>query len=144
MNSIREQILQAVVDSILNKTPAADRVFRSRVQALTREELPAVVIKAGDEDVLQFGSGVVQRTLEIKLEFFGRGDPADQLLDPVIVAAHAELATSEFLAGLLHQFKEKSTDSPVFDDNDDSSGLIVVTYLATYLTSASDLTKLAR
>ncbi len=144
MSTVREQILQAICTSLTNSTPASERVFRSRVQALTRDELPAIVIKPGDEDVVQFGTGIVQRTLEIKVEFFGHGDPADQLLDPVISAAHTALSTNASLGGLLCQFKEKSTDGPVFDDNDDSSGLIVVTYLATYLTPAGDLTRLAR
>lgn len=144
MATIREQILQAVCAAIINNTPAAERVFRSRVQALTRDEMPAIVVKPGDEDVVQFGGAVAQRALEIKVEFIGHGDPADQLLDPVIAAAHSALAANASLGGLLQQFKEKSTDSPVFDDNDDSTGLITVTYLATYLTPVGDLTRLAR
>lgn len=142
MPSIREQILQAAIASIAGKTPAADRIYRSRAQMLERGELPAIVVKAGEDssEQLDLSGATVKRELEVRLEFYGAGDPADQILDPVIVAAHAELMADSALASLAMYLEERGTSEPEFDVNDDGSAKIVVTYSATYFTQRNDLT----
>jgi hypothetical protein len=111
-------------------------------QALERDELPAIVVKPGQQDTKRLGMGVDQHTLEIKLHLYGRGEPADELLDPVHEASHAVML-GEAVSGLVRQVRLDQVGEPEFDDNDDTTACVTVTYVATYSTPQHDLTRSA-
>lgn len=140
MSSVRSRILDAAVASLAGATPAADRVFRSRARMLERGELPAIVVSQGDERSEFLGAGVYRHSLEVKLKFYDHGEDAEVNLDQVITPAHAALATSEYLVGLVKSLRLDRTDEPESDDNDDGSVCIKSTYVVTYSTAQHDLT----
>ena len=141
MTTQREQILTAVVTLLLGNTPAGSNVFRSRSEALARGELPAIVIKPGAEDVDNTARGIAQRSFEVQVQVFARGTPADQIADPVVLAAHVLLMTEQTLGGKMARLIEKGTAEPDFADGDDTAVMIQTTYVARYATPAGDLTR---
>lgn len=140
--TLREQILQTICALLMNHTPAASRVFRSRVWALDRAELPAIVVKPGAEDIGQGEdiSGVISpRNLEVRVELFGRGDPADQLLDPVIQSVNAAVMADRTLGGLAQWVTAQGVSEPEFDGTDDGSCMIVLSYTVVFSVLSNDL-----
>ena len=141
MNTHRDAIVQAVMAALLGNTSAGDQVFRSRVEALSRNELIAIVVKPGAEEVQHLARGLVQRGFDIHLEVHARGTPADQVADPVLAEAHAVLLADQTLGGKVARLIEKSLAEPEFADGDDTAVQITATYTATYMTTASDITR---
>lgn len=141
--TLREQIIQAAIAALIGQTEAASRVYRSKAQALERDELPAVVVRPGQEDVKRLGMGVDQHDLEIKLHLYGRGETADAVLDPIHDAANRALMTMAQSSGLIRQIRLDQIGEPDFDDNDDTTTCVVMTYVATYATPQHDLTRSA-
>lgn len=137
--TIREQILQAVIDSMLDKTPAADRVFRSRVQALARDELPAIVVKPGAEDVTGLGADILMHELEIRIEIYGRGEAADSQLDPVIDSVHGLMMSDTDLDLFVGAIALRGVSDPEFDDADDGSCVMQLIYMAQFCTTNNNL-----
>lgn len=141
MNTHRETIMQAVMAALTGNTPAAGNVYRSRVEALARDELPAIVVKPGAEAVQHIATGLTQRDFEIHLEVHTRGTPADALADPIFAALHAALMADQTLGGKARRLIEKETAEPQFADGDDTAAQIIVTYSAAYITKANDITR---
>ena len=139
MSSIAEQILTAAVAALTNKTPAGDRVYRSRSLALARDEAPAIVVRPANEDSNVFSAGVDDNVLTMLVEVYVRGDPFDQIADPIVTAAHAFLHRDPGLRSLVTQIrkKEKTWDG---QEADDTAGFVTTKYELRYLTAANDLT----
>lgn len=141
--TLREQIIESLIAALKGQTDAADRVFRSRAQALERDELPAIVVKPGQEDVKRLGMGVDQHDLEIKLHLYGRGEAADAVLDPLHAASHRLVMAAGEASDVIRQFRLDQVSDPEFDDNDDTTSSIVVTYVAMFIAPQHDLTRTA-
>lgn len=141
MNTHRETILLAVMAAVTGATPAGNRVYRSRAEAFARDELPAIVVKPGGETPQHIATGLTQRGFDVHLEFHARGTPADQIVDPLIAAAHKVLMADQTLGGAVARLIEKETHEPEFAEADETAVHIAVTYTATYMTTATDITQ---
>lgn len=141
MTTQREQILTAVVALLSGNTPAGANVYRSRSDAFARGELPAIVVKPGAEDVDNAARGITHRSFDVHVQVFARGTPADQLADPVVLAAHALLMAEQTLGGKVARLIEKGMAEPEFADGDDTAVMIQTTYVARYATPTGDLTR---
>ena len=139
MNSHREAILQAATVLLTGATPAGAQVFRSRMEALRREELPAIVVRPGAEEVEHLARGIARRSLDLHIEVHARGTPADSMADPVVTAAHAVLMADATLGGRLARLIEKGM-AVDFADGDDTAVMVTTTYMAVYATTPQDIT----
>ena len=84
-------------------------------------------------------SGVDENTLIVALEIFTRGDPPDQLADPVAVAAHRLLSADPQLACLITSIRRKERNWEG-QEADDTAGFVMMRYEVRYLTAANDMT----
>lgn len=137
MSTLREMILADIATRLVNTTPAGTNVFRSRVTALARGELPAIVIKPKSENV-DSAQGMAVRNLGIEIEVHVRGEVPDLLADPTISAVHSILFADRTLGGKCASVIERAT-SWDFADADQAAGLITLSYDIVYATSTVNL-----
>jgi hypothetical protein len=101
MSSIREQIITAAVAALNTSTPggvpAADRV---RMEPYQSEDLPAINVMPVREEMENEKEGrwsyFLKRGCTLRIECRVQGNPADQLLDPLIVWAGTVLGGAKF------------------------------------------------
>ena len=139
MSSIADQIITLMINAVTGLTDAQSRVFRSRETAITHDEAPSIVIKPVNEESKVMSSGVDENTLIVALEIFTRGDPPDQLADPVAVAAHRLLSADPQLACLITSIRRKERNWEG-QEADDTAGFVMMRYEVRYLTAANDMT----
>lgn len=140
MNSMREQILAALATK-LAAVPNAT-VFRSRQSAIARSEGNAILVQPENEQVEKRTSmpgGLVLRDFLFDVSVIARGDPADQVADPIMTAAHALIMADPTLGGLCAQIIEHSTEW-TFNEADLTAVEVLARYKVRYLTSVNDLT----
>lgn len=140
MNTHRETILQNVLIALGGANVAGGRIFRSRSNALAANELPAIVLRAGNEAVDNSQRTISVRNFDVELEIVVRGEPADQLADPVIAAASAAILADQSLGNTVYRVVESSIGAPELADGNGTTGLVRVTYTATYATRLNDNT----
>lgn len=136
--SLRETILAAVTTLLTNTTPAGANVFRSRVVALTRNELPAIVVRPKSESLDTDTMNLALRYLIVDIEVHVRGDVPDQQADATLVAAHATLMADRTLGSKCVSIFEIETQWD-FADADQAAGMIVITYKIIYATTLASL-----
>jgi hypothetical protein len=120
-----EQICARVAALLLNQTAAADRIYRDRADAFAREESPAILIEAIDEETESLGGGrrmtgdVDTDRLQFAVIVVVRGADWQNIADGVRVAAHAKIASDTQLQGIAAslrrqraEWKAASADQP--------------------------------
>jgi len=138
MSSIREQILERVFTLLAGATPAGGNVFRSREVSITRAVTPSIVLMPQTDPVERMGQFTDHHRLEFSLEIFVRGDPWDQLADPVWVAAHALLMSDAILGTLVADIRHLGCEFEG-QEADRTAGTLTASYQAIYLTNAADV-----
>jgi hypothetical protein len=86
----RETILQAIV-TLLAGIPGSTGVYRSREEAMTREESPAVIVRPDGEEVAENTIGFIDARLTVVVEVYARGAAPDSVADPVVEVAFARM-----------------------------------------------------
>jgi hypothetical protein len=137
--SRREQILVHIANTLASTAGVNGRVYRSRVDAFSRDEAPAIVIEPGQDDARTYSTCKLDWTLNVLVVVYTRGQIPDQLADPIIVDAHSKLMADRTLGGLAIDIIPTMTD-PQRDKADLTSLWQVNTYQVRYRTSADDLT----
>ncbi|MEI8251260.1 MAG: hypothetical protein WCF98_08850 [Synechococcus sp. ELA057] len=138
MSSKREQILAAVHTLLINTNGVDGRVFRSRQQAFSRDEAPAIVIEPGRDAPAVVSICKLDWTLDVLVAIYARGVVPHQEADPIVVAMHNELMGDRSLGGLVMDMVPTSVN-PQFDQADFSTLWLVCTYQVKYRTSISSL-----
>ena len=139
MPSRREQIL-AKIASVLSGNQQIG-VYRSRVEALSRDDLPAIVIRPDTETIDNTSLGIAVRLLEIELMVHARGEIPDQAADSIVAWMHATLMADQTLGGLCGRVIERETKYE-FVDADYPAVQISVKYEIKYHTKANDLSNI--
>lgn len=143
MPSIQERIIAKAQALILAAdTPAADRVFRSRTEAITRDLTPAIVLRPSLETTERESLAVDRNQFELTVEIIARedtvtGDAWDQVADLVKVAVHEVLAAEDAFpeADRVQRFYIDWIE----DEGDNTAGNCLVRYRFTYLCNTGDL-----
>lgn len=138
MSSIAEQVITLMVAGLLNRTDAQDRVFRTRAIALAHEEAPSIVVKPVTESTSAFGNIADSNVLSVTVSIHTRGDPADQLADPLVTQAHALLMKNQDLGNVIAAIRRKDRDWEQAEA-DDTAGWVTLKYEVRYLCAANDL-----
>jgi hypothetical protein len=115
------------------------RIYRSRVEPLTRAESPALVIEPDTDTPTQNTSlPTLDHSLNVRIVIIIRATVPDQAADPIIESLHAKLMADLSLGGLTidiqpgpTKFTLEAADTPV--------GVIYCTYRVLYRTSVSSL-----
>lgn len=137
--SRREQILSYAATALAGTTQVSSRIYRSRVDAFSREEAPAIVVEPGMDRAVEFSSCKLDWTLELIIAVYTRGQVPDQLADPIIVDVNSKLMADRSMGGLAIDILPAMVD-PQRDKADLTSLWTVLTYKVRYRTDQQDLT----
>jgi hypothetical protein len=99
--SARASILAAFVEALYGTTQVGGNVFRSRVLALTKGELPAIAVRPIAEELRGQTNAYVDRFLEVAVEIHNRGDEPEPASDPIAADAHSRIMGNPELAALV-------------------------------------------
>jgi hypothetical protein len=140
MSTKQEQILAAVYTMLQPLTETQGRVYRSRQEAFSRSESPAVVIEPGPDSAAPepVSTCKIDWTFTLAIAVYARGEVPDQVADPVIEEIHSLLMADRDLAGLAMDLWPISRD-PQFDKADMAAAWVVLLYRVRYRTSVTDL-----
>jgi len=138
MTSRREQILSAIATALATTDGVSGRVYRSRVEAFSRNEAPAIIIEPGPDRAQTYSICKLDWTLDILVVVHTRGQIPDQLADPILVDAHDKLMADRTLGGLAIDIVPTLSD-PQRDKADLTSLWQVNTYQVRYRTAVDDL-----
>jgi hypothetical protein len=106
--TIRESILEAMRAAAEPALAGLARVFRSRVEAVTRSEGHAVIIRPADESVNTVGD-LAERDFHVQILLLVRGAIPDQVADGIIGPLHEALCADPSFGGLAVQLFEESS-----------------------------------
>lgn len=141
MSTVAESIV-AAMQAVLQPALFGVRVERSRMAALTRDDLPAVIVKPINDQASPLANALQRGDLTVQLDIHTRGDIPDQLADPIAASTHQALLNDPTLGGLCARIRYLSREWE-FIDADRPACRLSMLYLVTYLTSANDLNRLA-
>jgi hypothetical protein len=139
MTTKRELILTAVRTALTGTTGVGTRIYRSRVEPVTRQESPAIVVEPVSDTAEQNTAlPTLDWSLTIRVAIIVRGDIPDQVADPIIESAHAKIMADLSLGGYAIDVQPISV---TFDlqEADQPAGVIMMDYLVRYRTNVANL-----
>ena len=138
MTTKRETILQAIV-TLLAGIPGSTGVYRSREDAMTREESPAIVVRPENEEVEENAIGMIDARLTVVIDVYARGPAPDSIADAIVEIAHARLMANSTLGGLAIDITE---DGTTFDAEgaDQDAGFTSPRYIVWHRRARASLT----
>jgi hypothetical protein len=138
--SLREQILNHIATVTLPGTVQVGiRIYRSRVQALSRSEAPALIVSPGEDNPVNAprttgaSLGRLDNALVVLVETYVRGVVPDQLADPIVTDVHARMMADRTLSGLAHDVQPDGY-LPEMEAADATSGRMTQRFLIRYRT----------
>jgi hypothetical protein len=144
-NSIREQIVLAVLDAVRTQVASLGATLhRSPTVAISREQSPALVVFPESDAITERANDRVTRVLTLRLVALARAVPPDvpeTEADRLLTAAHAALMADVNLGGLALGIHEQDCEWDV-EDADAVAASIPARYAITYRTLAQDLSTL--
>lgn len=102
MASRREQILAAIATTLASAAGVDGRSYRSRMEALSRDEAPALVVEPGQDAAQVVNLCKLNWTLDVLISVYARGEEPDKLADPTIVSVHSLLMADRTIGGLAY------------------------------------------
>jgi hypothetical protein len=144
--SIREQILNRIHTVTLpgiSQVPTG-RIYRSRSQALSRNEAPAIIVSPGNDDpfnaprTIGASLGKLDNTLAVLIEVYVRGDIPDQLADPIGVQIHSRMMADRTMGGLAKNVQPDGW-RPQYEQADLTAGWFGFQFLVKYRTQDDDI-----
>ncbi len=141
MTTKREDILAAIRTALTDTTGVGTRIYRSRVEAVTRAESPALVIEPlTDTPVQNTALPTLDWTLRVRISVIVRGATPDSVADPTIQSLHAKLMADLTLGGEAIDVQPAQTTFNFFEA-DNPAGVIFCEYDVRYRTQVADLTQ---
>lgn len=141
--SIREQILAEIKTRLDDTEGISGRVYRSRDEAIRRNEMPCLVVMPVNDPAQQVVSTCqVDRLLTVRIMVFVHADIPDQAADPIVVDLHSKIIPQvggfpDFTLGGLAIDISQAGDNFEFAPFD---GSIIVEYIVNYRHNVDDLT----
>lgn len=137
--SRREAILSYMATALAGTTGVSSRIYRSRVEAFSRDEAPAIVIEPAGDDPQSYSTCKIDWRMTALVAIYTRGATADQLADPIAVDVHSRLMADRSLGALAVDIMPGPVDWQR-DKADLTSLWMVCPYVIRYRTAADSLT----
>lgn len=99
IGSAREQILQAMAETLVDIEGLVGGVWRSRRDVIARGECPLIIIEPVSDSAQQNDYTFLTWTLQVQIIVVTRGQEPDRLADPIITAIHERLMDDQTLGG---------------------------------------------
>ena len=139
MATKRETILAAIRTALIGTTGVSTRIYRSRVEPLARDELPAIVIEPVSDNPEQNTSlPTLDWTLTVRISVIVRGDIPDQVADATVQSLHAKVMADLTLGGNAYDVQPISVSFDIVEA-DQPSGVISCDYAVKYRTRIANL-----
>ena len=141
MASKREQILAAIKTNLANTTGVGTRIYRSRVEALTRSETPAIIIEPVSDtpqDTNSFNNKITWE-FKIRISVIARGSTPDNVAGPTIESLHTKVLNDPSIGGLAIDVRPSTTTFELLEA-DEPAGVIGCEFDIEYRTSYNSLT----
>jgi hypothetical protein len=143
-NHLRRQIREAVATLLTGLTTTGNRVFKSRVQTLKDNQLPALVILTNEETVTQqtiHSNPLLERQLSVQVIAKAKAntnldDTLDQIIKEVEMAVFASDAANT-LGGLVKGLVLDSLDITFNGEAETKVGEAVMAFTAVYFNQAA-------
>jgi len=141
MTTKRESILAAIKTKLVGTVGVGTRIYRSRVEPLSRAESPAIVVEPISDDADQNTSlPTLDWTLRIRVSVIERSNIPDQTADETIESMHSKIMSDLTIGGYAHDIQPVRTDFE-FVEADQPLGIISSEYEIRYRTKIADLTQ---
>lgn len=141
MATKREQILAKIKLNLAGTTGVGTRIFRSRVEALTRAETPALILEPISDtpsDTQNFNNKI-NWELKVRISVVARGTTPDNVADPTIESLHTKVLNDPSLGGLSLDIRPSTTSFEILEA-DEPAGVISCEFDIDYRTSYNSLT----
>jgi hypothetical protein len=139
MTTRRETILAAITSTLAGTTGVSTRIYRSRVEPLTRGESPALVIEPISDTAEQLTSlPRLDWSLTVRIAVIVRGNIPDQVADATIESLHSKLMADLTLGGYAIDIQPQGVNFEMVEA-DQPAGVISCDYLVRYRTSVANL-----
>jgi hypothetical protein len=139
MPSKREQILARVAAVLAGTSGVGSRIYRSRVEPITRNEAPALVIEPASDQAQQDTIGTLRWQMEFRVLIIVRGMIPDQVADPILIDVHNKILADPTLDGLVIDMAAQSVTFETVSA-DVPGGVITVTFTCVYRTNLNAIT----
>ena len=141
MTTKRESILAAVKTALTGTAGVGTRIYRSRVDPLSRGESPAIIIEPVSDTPEQNTSlPTLDWTLRIRVVVIERSDVPDQAADDTIEDMHSKLMADLTLGGLAIDIQPAQTSFQLLEA-DQPAGVIFCEYEIRYRSQVADLSQ---
>lgn len=141
MTTLRESILDQIKTTLAGTTGVGTRIWRSRVQALARQETPAIIVEAVSDTPEQNTSlPTLDWSLVVRVSVVCRGEKPDELADPVVQSLHSKIMADLTVGGFAIDVQPQTVSFEMIDA-DQPAGVISCDYLVRYRTRLADLTQ---
>lgn len=139
MTTRRESILARIRSNLTGTTNVGTRIYRSRVEPLSRGELPAIVVEPISDVCAQLTSTpTLDWTMTVRVAVIVRGSIPDQIADPIIESLHAKIMADLTCNGFAYDVQPTGV---TFDlqEADQPSGVISCDFIVKYRTQVANL-----
>ena len=140
MASKREQILAKIKTNLTGTTGVGTRIYRSRVEPMTRDESPSLVVEfITDEPTVNSATYLkLDWTLRVRIVVIVRSQTPDTSADPTIESLHTKIVSDPTLGGLAIDVSPATVTFDVVEA-DQPAGIISCEYEVDYRSSYNDL-----
>lgn len=137
--SKREQILTAIRTALNGATGVGNRIYRSRVEPLARNESPAVIVEPVN-DVCEQNTSLptLDWSLTVRVAVVVRANVPDQAADATVESLHSKLMADLSLGGLAIDIQPIRVEFQTVEA-DVPAGVVMCDYLVKYRTSVANL-----
>lgn len=135
----REQILAAIRTALNGTTGVGNRIYRSRVEPLARQESPAIIVEPLKDTCAQNTSlPTLDWSLIVRVAVIIRANIPDQAADPTLESLHSKLMANLTLGGLAIDIQPLQVEFQAVEA-DVPAGVVVCDYRVQYRTSVTNL-----
>ena len=140
MASKREQIIAKIRTNLTGTTGVGTRIYRSRVEPMTRGETPSLVLEfVTDEPTVNSATYLkLDWTLRVRVVVVVRSQTPDTTADPTIESLHTKMVSDPTLGGLAIDVRPLTVTFDVVEA-DQPAGVISCDYEVDYRSSYNDL-----
>jgi len=140
MTTRRENILAQIATALTGTTGVSTRIYRSRVEPLTRGESPALVIEPISDSAEQNTSlPQLDWSLTVRVSVIVRGAVPDQQADATVESLHSKMMADLTLGGYAFDVQPVGVSFDLVEA-DQPAGVISCDFLVRYRTALADLT----
>ena len=141
MTTKRENILAAITTALAGTAGVGTRIYRSRVEPMSRNESPAIIIEpASDTPVQNTSLPTLDWTLRVRIAVIERGTVPDQEADDTIESLHSKMMADLTLGGYAIDVQPAQTSFQLLEA-DQPAGIIFCEFEIRYRTEVADLSQ---